>query len=190
MPATRRSESDPKNFEVQRSQNRRARSSSSGMAKPSRRASDLLTAGHKSPDLLGLRGLAKSRRSDFSGAIEDYTLALAARPDDPMFHSRRGWAYLVTGAYQLARTDFEEAIRLDPASGDAYGGRGFARAALGQYHEAVLDAEESLRHGDAEVHMVYTAARTMAQAAQAAAREPRRAASPICSPFARIRTGL
>ena len=46
-------------------------------------------------------------------------------------------------------------------------------SALGEHREAVLDAEESLRHGDIEAHLVYTAARTMAQAAQSAAREPR-----------------
>ena len=77
------------------------------------------------------------------------------------------------GRYQLARRDFDEAIRLDPASGDAYGGRGSTLAALGDHREAVLDAEESLRHGDIEAHLVYTAARTMAQAAQSAAKEPR-----------------
>ena len=45
--------------------------------------------------------------------------------------------------------------------------------AQGRYREAVLDAEESLRHGDAETQIVYTAARTMAQAALAAVKEPR-----------------
>ena len=63
-----------------------------------------LKAGLKSPDLLGLRGLAKSKRNDFTGAIEDYTLALASQPKDSVLHCRRGWAYLVTGAYQLARS--------------------------------------------------------------------------------------
>jgi eukaryotic-like serine/threonine-protein kinase len=132
-----------------------------------------LTTGNQSPDLLGLRGLAKSKRNDFTGAIEDYTLALAARPHEGVLHVRRGWAYLVTGAYQLARNDFDEAIRLDPASGEAFGGRASSLAAMGQFREAVRDAEESLRHGDAEPHLLYTAARTLAQAASAAAKEPR-----------------
>ena len=79
----------------------------------------------------------------------------------------------MTGAIQLARRDFEEALKLDPNSGDAYAGRGSTRAAQGQHREAVRDAEESLRHGDVEPHVVYTAARTIAQAAQAAATEPR-----------------
>jgi serine/threonine protein kinase/tetratricopeptide (TPR) repeat protein len=132
-----------------------------------------LNAGLKSPDLLGLRGLAKSKRKEFAGAIDDYTLALDARPTDAVLRCRRGWAYLVTGAYQLARSDFDEAIRLDPTRADAYGGRGSTLVALGNYREAVIDAEESLRHGDIEAQLVYTAARTMAQAAQSAVREAR-----------------
>ncbi len=163
---------DPKNFEVQRFRIV-ALLELKRYDQAVQACDECLTVARKSPDLLGLRGSAKSKRSDFTGAIEDYTLALAARPGDPAFHSRRGWAYLVTGAYQLARSDFEEAIRLDPAGGEAYSGRGSALAALGLYREAVRDAEESLRHGDAEAHMVYNAARTMAQAAQSAAREPR-----------------
>jgi len=79
----------------------------------------------------------------------------------------------VTGAHELACRDFEEAIRLDPQSGEAYGGHASSLAALGQYREAVRDAEESLRHGDVEGHLLYTAARTMAQAAGSAAKEPR-----------------
>lgn len=132
-----------------------------------------LKAGLSSPDLLGLRGLAKSKRKDLAGAIEDYTLALASQPKDSVLHCRRGWAYLVNGAYQLARSDFDEAIRLDPGGADAYSGRGSTLIAMGDYRGAVLDTEESLRHGDIEAHMVYTAARTMAQAAQSAARESR-----------------
>ncbi len=132
-----------------------------------------LTSGSESPEILGLRGLARSKRNDFTGAIEDYTRALAAQPRDALLHCRRGWAYLVTGGDRLARHDFELAIEIDPSSGEAYAGRGSALAALGQFREAVRDAEESLHHGDIEPHLLYTAARTMAQAAGSAAKEPR-----------------
>ena len=132
-----------------------------------------MTAGHKSPELMGLRGLAKSKRRDFRGAIDDFTVALDGRPGDSTLHLRRGWTYLVTGANDLARRDFDEAVRLEPGNGEAYAGRGSSLAALGQYREAVRDAEESLRHGDVETHFVYTAARTMAQAAGALVQEPR-----------------
>ena len=133
-----------------------------------------LRTGRSSADLLGLRGLAKARRNDFAGAIDDYTLALALEPSAPVLRARRGWAYLVSGAPQLALRDFEEAIRLDPSSGDAYSGRGSALVALGRCREAVADAEESLRHGESEARLHYSAARILAQAAESAKEEPNR----------------
>jgi serine/threonine protein kinase/predicted Zn-dependent protease len=117
-------------------------------------------------DLLELRGLAKAKRNDFAGAIEDYTLALVQNPSASVLHARRGWAYLVSGAPKLALRDFQEAIRIDPSSGDAHSGRGSALAALGLSGEAVSDAEESLRHGEPDPRLLYNAARILAQAAQ------------------------
>jgi serine/threonine protein kinase/Tfp pilus assembly protein PilF len=125
-----------------------------------------LQPGEMSVDLLELRGLAKARRNDFAAAIEDFTLALSAQPHVPTLRARRGWAYLVSGAPNLALRDFEEAIRLDSSSSDAYSGRGSALVALGNHREAARDAEESLRHGDPDARMYYNAARIMAQAAQ------------------------
>ena len=97
-------------------------------------------------EVFELRGLAKDRRKDFSGAIDDYTQALAQHPDQPGLWNRRGWAHLVTNAVQLALEDFERAIQLDGSNGDALSGRGSARVLLGQHRAAVADAEESLRH--------------------------------------------
>ncbi len=135
-----------------------------------------LRAGRSSADLLGLRGLAKAKRNDFAGAIEDYTLALAIQPSSPIVRSRRGWAYLVSGAPRLALRDFEEVIRKDPRSADAYSGRGSAHVVLGHFPLAVADAEESLRHGESEARLLYSAARILALAAESANAEPNRRA--------------
>src|SRR5262249_45885908 len=105
-----------------------------------------LRAGNGSVEMLELRGLAKAKRNDFAGAIEDYTLALSQNGQASVLHGRRGWAYLVSGAPKLALNDFDEAIRLDPSNGDSYSGRGSALAALGQYREAERDALDSLRY--------------------------------------------
>ena len=126
-------------------------------------------------EVFELRGLAKDRRKDFSGAIDDYTQALAQHPDQPRLWNRRGWAHLVTNAVQLALTDFERAIRLDGSNGDTYSGRGSARVLLGQHRAAVTDAEESLRHGEPSARMYYLAGRIYARAASAAAGEVRKA---------------
>jgi len=137
-----------------------------------------LRAGNPSADLLELRGLAKAKRNDFAGAIEDYTLALSQQPKASNLHGRRGWAYLVSGAARLARRDFEEAIRLDTSNGDAYSGRGSALIAMGHYQDAEADAEESLRHGEPEPRLLYNAARILAQAAESASKEASRQTRP------------
>jgi eukaryotic-like serine/threonine-protein kinase len=130
-----------------------------------------LRSSRPSPEVLEMRGLAKVKRNDFAGAIEDYTVALSLRPGVSDLYCRRGWAYLVSGAAPLARRDFEEAIRLDPLSGEAYGARGSAQIALGQFREAAADAEESVHRGVPEPRTLYNAARTLAQAAEAASGE-------------------
>ena len=130
-----------------------------------------LRSGRPSAELLELRGLSRVKRNDFAGAIEDFTVALSLRPGASDLYCRRGWAYLVSGAAPLARRDFEEAIRRDPSSGEAYGGRGSALVALGLFREAAADAEESARRGVARPQTLYNAARTLAQAAEAAAGE-------------------
>src|SRR5262249_162045 len=127
-----------------------------------------LRSGRPSPELLELRGLAKVKRNDFAGAIEDYTVALSLRPAVSSLYRRRGWAYLVSGAAHGAGGGFEEAVRLDPSSGEAYGGRGSALVVLGQFREAGADAEESVRRSGAEPRTLYNAARTLAQSAEAA----------------------
>ena len=126
-------------------------------------------------EVFELRGLAKDRRKDFSGAIDDYTQALAQHPDQPRLWNRRGWAHLVTNAVQLALADFDRAIRLDASDSDALSGRGSARVLLGQHRAAVADAEESLRHGAPDARRYYIAGRIYVRAASAAANEVRKA---------------
>jgi len=126
-------------------------------------------------EVFELRGLAKDRRKDFSGAIDDYTQALAQHLDQPRLWNRRGWAHFVTNAVQLALADFDRAIRLDASDGDALSGRGSARVLLGQHRAAVADAEESLRHGAPDARRYYIAGRIYVRAASAAAGEVRKA---------------
>ena len=135
---------------------------------------DAVLKARPTPEVFELRGLAKVRRKDFSGAIDDYTQSLARRPDQPGLWNRRGWAHLITNAVQLALEDFEQAIRLDGSNGDAYSGRGAARVLLGRHRAAVADAEESLRHGEPSSRLYYFAGRIYARATSAAAGEVRR----------------
>jgi tetratricopeptide (TPR) repeat protein len=134
----------------------------------------LLARGRPSAELYELRGLARAGLRDYVGAIEDDTEALALRRDSVSLLVRRGGLYLATNAPQLALHDFEKAIGLDPAYGDAYFGRGSARVRLGQHRQAVADVEKALRLAKPTAPRLYNAARVLCQAAGAAGSEARR----------------
>jgi eukaryotic-like serine/threonine-protein kinase len=139
------------------------------------RSCDALIARAKATSAIyELRGLARSERKDFPGAIEDVTNAMAQRPDRAALLSRRGWLYIVSDAPRLALHDFQAAIQLDPALADAYNGRGFARLRLGEHRDAVADADKALGIGEPTSQLFYNAARVYALAAVVAAAEVRK----------------
>ena len=126
---------------------------------------DALARGKPSAELLEYRGLARSSRRDYSGAIQDFTQALSLEPGRPVPLIQRGWAYLASEAPKLALSDFDEAIRIAPEEPDGYNGRGLARVLQGQHQAGVLDARESLNHGPGDARTAYNAARVYARAA-------------------------
>jgi tetratricopeptide (TPR) repeat protein len=136
---------------------------------------DALARGKPSAELYEYRGLARSSRQDYSGAIQDFTQALALDPGRPVPLIQRGWAYLVSEAPRLALSDFDEAIRVAPDEPDAYNGRGFARVLQGDHRAAVDDAQAALRHGPTDARTHYNAARIYAKAAASVTHDaPRR----------------
>jgi tetratricopeptide (TPR) repeat protein len=142
------------------------------------RSCDALVArGKPSADLYELRALAKQDLSDYQGAIEDDTLAIALRPGNAALLARRGGLFLVTDAPRSALRDFDESIRLDPSSPsstDAYLGRGLARATLRLHRQAAADASRAVRVGELSDTRLYNAARIYARAAIAAAAEAKK----------------
>ncbi len=107
------------------------------------------------------RGAVRAKLGQHAAAQADFTRALEVSPDAATF-AARGWAYLAADAPRLALADFEESIRLDPASGDACAGRGVCRALLGDARRAAADAEEALRRGPASPRLDYNVARVLA----------------------------
>jgi eukaryotic-like serine/threonine-protein kinase len=85
-------------------------------------------------------GLARAHLGDYAGAVEDYSQALELRPDAGLY-AYRGWAYILSEAWQPALADFEEALRREPANGDAALGRGYALVMLGSYRDGVKAAQ-------------------------------------------------
>ena len=134
----------------------------------------LLKRDKPTAELYELRALAKQDLSDYQGAIEDDTLAIAMRPESAALRARRGGLLLITDAPRSALRDFDESIRLDdsgPDSVDAYLGRGLARVTLGRHREAVADAARAVRQGEPNDKRLYNAARIYARAAIAASAE-------------------
>jgi serine/threonine protein kinase/Tfp pilus assembly protein PilF len=115
-------------------------------------------------DVLRVRAAIRARQGQYTNAVGDYTRALELAPTAATY-AVRGWVHIVTEAPKLALADFDEAIRLDPTSGDAYCGRGHARVLLGQFGLAADDAEEALRRGPESARLDYNVARLYARAA-------------------------
>ncbi len=87
------------------------------------------------------RGLAFTQTNKPREAINDYTMSLQYEPSLNML-GRRGWAYLRNAA-QLAKEDFEEAVRLDPLNPDSWQGLAYATVTLGDHVNAVVALENA-----------------------------------------------
>jgi tetratricopeptide (TPR) repeat protein len=111
------------------------------------------------------RAVARLKRGDHKAALNDLTQALALGPEDVTLWVLRGQAYLACKAEELARHDFEEAIRRGPHSGVAHLARGLARLRSGRHIEAAEDAETAARLEPGNPRLLYDAACLMAQAA-------------------------
>jgi len=111
------------------------------------------------------RGRVRGKLGNHRGAVDDFTQALALKPDTATY-IHRGWAYLLAlRSPRPALADFEEALRRAPDHGEAHSGRGNARVLLGLYQDAVTDADASLRLGPTTPRLLTGAARIFAQAA-------------------------
>ena len=130
-----------------------------------------LAKGKKSAVLYEVRGQAHAARHEYPAAIRDYGEALDLLPDHAGLLAERGWAYLVVESPKLALIDFEAAIKINPANGDAYNGRGTARALLGDHVAAVADAREAVRRDGERTRVKYNAARIYAVAASVASNQ-------------------
>ena len=135
----------------------------------------ILTLGKPSAKFYELRGIAKNKIGDFSGAIGDYTQALdlSLEDDRPRLLRKRAWSNVANEAIRPAVHDFDEAIRLAPTNADAYLGRGLARARLGLDRDAESDAERALKFGDGTAMFTFRVARVYCEAVVAVRKEAR-----------------
>jgi len=110
-------------------------------------------------EVLNKRGVAKVGIRDYSGAFNDYTRAIAIKPNFYNAYLNRGnlWVYLgnladklgdkqnAMGHYRLALQDYGQAIRINPFSSPAYENRSELYSDLGLHSEAVQDKAMVIR---------------------------------------------
>ena len=102
--------------------------------------------GSQTPDDYLRRGEESAGAHDWNGAIADYNIALALRPDYAEAYKDRGHAYYWTHDYARAIADFTRAIELRPNYPHAFNNRGAAWLASGISRErAIADFDQAIR---------------------------------------------
>jgi tetratricopeptide (TPR) repeat protein/predicted Ser/Thr protein kinase len=85
------------------------------------------------------RGLARTQKGDFDGAIEDYTRAIALDGKSATAFNNRGNARLCKRDVDGAIDDFTRAVEVAPRHSAAWDNRGRARFAKGDFEGALRD---------------------------------------------------
>ncbi len=90
-----------------------------------------------------IRGEALLKQSDYAGAVEYFTKAIATKPDYRSYFGRAG-AYRQLEQIEKAIADYSEAIRYKTDSASAFHDRGFCKMRLGLLDDAAEDYEKAL----------------------------------------------
>ena len=90
------------------------------------------------------RGIAKSAKGDYDGAIADYTLAIETAPNFAPPWNNRGIALRAIGDFAGAMENHSRAIQLDPKLASAWNNRSLARIDLGDIDGAISDSSRAL----------------------------------------------
>jgi len=92
------------------------------------------------------RGIDKQNKSDFRGAIADYTQAIQINPQYALAYYSRGEAKYALGDKQGAIADYNQVIQIDPNfAAVVYMGRGNAKSDLGDNQGAIADYTQAIQ---------------------------------------------
>jgi tetratricopeptide (TPR) repeat protein len=89
------------------------------------------------------RAHAKRDNNDNSGAIEDYTKAMALGANLASDYSGRGIAKFQSKDFKSAISDYNAALKIDPDFAAAYYNRGLAKFEIGDKNGAISDLQQS-----------------------------------------------
>ena len=83
-------------------------------------------------------------RGQFTTALDEIKLALAAKPDMAAAYNMRGLVYAAMGEERLAEESFERAMSLNPRDADAMHNRAWFKCQRGQYDDAERLFEQAI----------------------------------------------
>ncbi|MCB2169024.1 MAG: tetratricopeptide repeat protein [Deltaproteobacteria bacterium] len=90
------------------------------------------------------QGLAALKAKDYQAAVDKFTMAIEAVPDDFEALNNRGFARIYTGDYRGAIEDCSRSIAINPGSAKAYNNRGLARLFTGEFDDAIADFNQAI----------------------------------------------
>lgn len=90
-------------------------------------------------------------KGNFSKAIELYTKAISANPNDCKAYNSRGLAYYELKDYKSAISDYSKAISAKPDCLGTIINRGVSYSRSGDYKNATKDARKACKLGDCEL---------------------------------------
>ena len=90
------------------------------------------------------RGVKKSDKGIYKGAISDYTKAIEINPDYEDAYYQRGFAKESIKDYKGAISDYTKVTKLNQDAWDAYYGRGYSQWQLGKNKAALSDFEKAI----------------------------------------------
>ncbi|MFM7415944.1 MAG: tetratricopeptide repeat protein, partial [Alphaproteobacteria bacterium] len=109
----------------------------------------LIESGQETPQYqaiaLNSRGIARAALRDQAGAMNDYSEAIRADPQNTTSFNLRGLLRAGQGDRAGAISDYTEAIRLNPQAAEAFNNRGLARAGEADRVGAIADYTEAIR---------------------------------------------
>lgn len=114
-------------------------------AGPGDRFDEAIKANPQDPVAYINRGMARTSRKDFDGAIKDFTKAIELNPEDAHAYNGRGLASQRKGDLISAQGDFNEAISKQPDLASAYRNRGE------NLYKLALDPKQSVPELDAAI---------------------------------------
>jgi tetratricopeptide (TPR) repeat protein len=128
-------------------------------------ASRALDLGYSHPALpFSSRGIARTEKNDFRGALEDFDQAIARQPDFGLAYYHRARARMrMSGATPEALQDINKAISLSPQMAPAYYVRGLYYRSIGASQKADADWKEALALDPALANQIEFAKRQVPQ---------------------------